>query len=190
MTERQGFMTEKKRAHVAKMNIERLEHTREQINLRRQKVALYLSYGFNCGEIAKKLGVVYATAKTDIKALNAEFAERIKHIDIDKFIGNLIFQATQRKRRANQLYLSAGEQVAVKLGALKLIAEEDERIVRILQSVGKLYKQPEVPTQPMIGNLVLQIDAYFDQHGPAGIENFFKRLEDDAVKQLPEHSVS
>jgi hypothetical protein len=190
MTKRPGYMTERRKASLAKVNADRLENTREQINLRRQKVALYLSYGFTCGEIAKKLGVVYATAKTDIRALTAEFAERVKHIDIDKFIGNLIFQATQRKRRANQLYLGAGEQVAVKLGALKLIAEEDERIVRILQSVGKLYRQPEAPIQPIIGNLVLQIDAYFDHHGRAGIENFFKKLEDDAVKQLPEHSVS
>jgi len=182
-------LSERRRRHLTRINQERLSRWRDQIDLRRQKVTLYLSYGFNTGEIARKLGTSYGTAKADVKAIGAEWAEQVKHIDVDKFIGNLIFQAVQRKRRANQLYLGSNNE-AVKIASLKLIAEEDERIVRILQSVGKLYKQPEAPQQPMIGNLVLQIDAYFDQHGRAGIENFFRKLEDDAVKRLPEHPVS
>lgn len=109
---------------------------------KKKRVAYFHALGYSQAEIAEKLGVSLDAVEIYVKELRGEFLKELASVPLQDFIATLMLSIGQRKRRAQNLYASTTND-AVKLGALKLIAEEDDRVVKFLQSLGAVYKAPE-----------------------------------------------
>jgi len=142
---------------------------------RMAKVAHYRGYGFSLREIATKLEVSFSTVRDDIADLKREWKGQVEKIDLSEYVGAVVYDAQLRKRRANKIFLETTNP-AVKLGCLKLMSDEDERTIRLLQSVGLLYKRPE--------GMSLQITAGKIQEAEDVLNGNGIRTADDLIAVL------
>ena len=115
---------------------------RQEIRLRREKVKVMLGLGLSGLEMSKQLGVDSKTIYRDIKEIRKEWGREIRNINLDEFIGSIWADCQRRKKEYQRIFQSTKSE-QVKISCLKAQAEEDERIVKVLQSVGKLHKEPE-----------------------------------------------
>lgn len=122
--------------------LEVANHTRTVLKTdKKKRVAYFHALGYSITEIAEKLGVSYRSAELYLVELRKQWHDEIASISLEDFIATLMLSVAQRKRRAQNLYASTSND-SVKLGALKLIGDEDDRMVNLLQSLGQIYKSP------------------------------------------------
>lgn len=120
-----------------------MRNSPENIDVRRNKIRLLLSFKFPQSEIARQLNVSLRTIVYDIKEIRKEWNTQIKKIDLDQLISELQFELDNRRRELYAIAQAQGTDVKDKISALRALAEENDRLVRLLQSVGKIEKTPD-----------------------------------------------
>ncbi len=162
---------------LSNANKTRLEKLRKAKEVRMPQLALLFTCGYSLSEIAVSLKVSTKTIGNEIKELKEGWARNVGNIDLDDLIGQMIAEALIRKRRANEIFVKAANNLT-KVSILKLLADEDQRIVNLLQSVGKLFEKPK----EMIIENTYEIKArqYFEERGSDGITELFGKLAKSA----------
>ena len=116
-----------------------MKNTQGNIDVRREKVKLMLSLGYPQRIIAQKLGYSFRTITYDIKAIREDWSSQIKNLDLDQLISEIQFDLNNRRRELMDIITHAESQ-KIKISALRALAEENERIIRILQNAGVMDK--------------------------------------------------
>ena len=116
-----------------------MNNTAENIEVRREKVKLMLSLGYPHRVIASKLGYSYRTIAYDIKKIREEWSMQIKNIDLDQLIAEIRFDLNNRRRELMDIIRTTQDE-KIKVSATRALAEENERIIRILQNAGAMDK--------------------------------------------------
>ena len=116
--------------------------TKEVRDLRREKVKLLLSLNFPISQIALQLNVSRRTIKYDVKHVRQEWGVQLKTIDLDQLISEVIFDLNNRRR---ELYgiLKKPDSQRNKMRAIAALGKENDRVIALLQSVGKVDKIPD-----------------------------------------------
>ncbi len=156
-----------------KANKTRIEKQRKAKDARMPQLALLFTCGYSITEIANSLEVSTTTISSEIKELKEGWAQSVGTINLDYFIGQLIAEAKIRKRRANEIFVKS-DSSKTKISILRLLADEDQRVVNLLQSVGKLFEKPR---EMVIENTFkAKTYEYFEEMGSDGITQFFGAL--------------
>ena len=150
----------------------RLEKYKKAKEMRLPQVAMLHTMGYSSIEIATSLKVSRETIRNEIKELKANWAASIANIDLDYFIGQLVEEAKIRKKRINDIF-NKTENYHTRLIALKQLAEEDKRVVDLLQSVGKLFEKPK---ELVVNKVETAAREYFEEMGSDGITKYFGAL--------------
>ena len=116
--------------------------TREVRELRREKVKLLLSLNFPVSQIALQLKVSRRTIKYDIKYIRREWGVQAKTIDLDQLIAEIIFDLNNRRRELYDVLQHPDSQRS-KMRAIAALGKENDRVIALLQSIGKVDKVPD-----------------------------------------------
>jgi len=116
--------------------------TREVRELRREKVKMLLSLNYPVSQIALQLKVSRRTIKYDIKYIRSQWGVQIKTIDLEQLIAEIMFDLNNRRR---ELYSVIKDEKGseAKIKAITALGKENDRVVALLQSVGKVDKVPD-----------------------------------------------
>ena len=109
---------------------------------RREKVKLLLSLRFPISQIALQLKVSRRTIMYDVKYIRREWGVQLKTVDIDQLIAEVIFDLNNRRR---ELYAVAQKPDSQrnKMRAIIALGKENDRVIALLQSIGKVDKIPD-----------------------------------------------
>ena len=116
--------------------------TKEVRELRREKVKLLLSLNFPLSQIALQLNVSRRTIKYDVKYIRQEWGVQLKTIDLDQLISEVIFDLNNRRRELYAIVKTPDSQ-RNKMRAIAILGKENDRVIALLQSIGKVEKVPE-----------------------------------------------
>jgi len=139
-----------------------MKTTKEVRDVRRDRVRLLLSLQFPLSKIALKLGVSRRTIFYDIKQIRKDWGVQIKTIDLEQLIAEIMFDLNNRRRELYKI-LDESKNDYIKLGAIAALGKENDRIINLLQSVGKVNKVPD----EIKGTFVFE----FGDHGSPGDDN-------------------
>lgn len=135
----------------------KMRNTPENIEIRREKVKLLLSLGFPQSEIARQLKYSLRTIVSDVNYIRREWSKQIKNIDLEQLISEMKFETKHRIKelysmiqRSTRIVQEGDQRILIqgikdrdKISAIRVVGDETERIVRLLQSVGIIHKEPE-----------------------------------------------
>jgi transcriptional antiterminator len=117
--------------------------TREVRETRREKVKLLLSLHFPISEIARQLKASRRTITYDVRYIRQKWGEQIKTIDLEQLIAEIQFDLNNRRRELYSVIQNTlGDQA--KINAISALGKENDRIIALLQSVGKIDKVPDL----------------------------------------------
>ena len=116
--------------------------TREVRELRREKVKLLLSLNFPISQIALQLNASRRTITYDVKKIRQEWGEQIKTFDVDQLISEVIFDLNNRRRELYDIMKKPDSQ-RNKMRAIAALGKENDRVIALLQSIGKVDKVPD-----------------------------------------------
>ena len=116
--------------------------TREVRELRREKVKLLLSLNFPITQIALQLKVSRRTITCDVRHIRKKWGEQIKTIDLDQLIAEVMFDLNNRRRELYSVVQKASNQQN-KIYAIAALGKENDRVIALLQSIGKVDKIPD-----------------------------------------------
>jgi len=119
-----------------------MRNSKENIEVRREKVKLLLSLGFPQSEIARQLKCSLRTIANDVKEIRKEWAVQIKNIDLNQLVAEMRYELDNRRREFYDIIQNTNSD-QIKINALKALGDEETRLMNILQSVGMVHKEPE-----------------------------------------------
>ena len=116
--------------------------TKEVRELRREKVKLLISLNFPITEIARQLNATRRTITYDVRYIRRKWGEQVKTFDVDQLISKLIFDLNNRRRELYDVVRKAkGDEAKIK--AISALGKENDRVIALLQSIGKVDKIPD-----------------------------------------------
>lgn len=139
-----------------------MRNSKENISIRREKVKLFMSLSFPQHEIARQLSCSPRTIWADIKAIRKGWSSHLQNIDLDQLVSEMKHELDARRRElwniiqglpvrergviqrdddGNIIRIVPSAQI--KINALKALGDENKRLIELLQSVGKVHREPE-----------------------------------------------
>jgi len=151
--------------------------TKVEIRLKAQKLYRYRLRGLNSMEIARAEGIPDRTVRWYLSKYERLIHYQLKHLTVAVVAKEFFSQSQERQRELWRLYAGAHDE-ATKVQCLRLLGEEDDRMIRSGQALKLIPKLEELETKEKevnvhvhtIANNILQLPteqlrAYVERTG-------------------------